>query len=97
VKQRVENSGESTRRRLVASRERGDEPVAAAFHQATHHLPELRALRVHAVELFEGLGRAPLEDVIEQRVEQARIGNTEQRPRRIQIRSTSNGARSQHQ
>jgi hypothetical protein len=75
VKKRVEDSGKSPSRHLVVSRERRYEPVTATFHQTSHHLPELRAFRVHAVDLVEGLGRAAFEHVIEQRVEQAWICN----------------------
>ncbi|TMC32502.1 MAG: hypothetical protein E6J28_14700, partial [Chloroflexi bacterium] len=55
VQQRVEHRRQPSRRRLVVLRQRGNETVAAAFHQPPDHLPQLRTLGVHAIQLAERL------------------------------------------
>ena len=80
---RPEHARQPARRRVVALRQGGDQAVAAAFHQPAHHLPQLGARRVDTVQLREGLGGAAREHVVEQRVEEARVGYAKQRARRL--------------
>ena len=84
VQQRVENARQPPRRRLVVPAERGDQPVPAPFHQPPHDLPQLRPHRVDAVQLRQRLRGAAREDVVEQRIEQSRIGDAEERSRRLE-------------
>ena len=84
MEQCVQNAGQPPRRRLVVFRKRGHEPVPASLHQPAHDLSQLRPRRINAIELGQRLLRPSGEDVVEQRVEQARIRDTKQRPRAVQ-------------
>jgi len=84
VEQRIEHTRQATRCRLVVLRQRRHQAVPASLHQAAHDLPQLRTLGVHAVQLRERLLGPPREHVVEQPVQQPRVGDPQQRPRRVQ-------------
>src|SRR4029077_3087243 len=84
MQQRVEHRGQAASRRRIVASERRHQSVPAPLHQTPHHLPQLRARRVNAVQLFQRLRRAPLEHVIQKRIEQARVRDPQKRPRALQ-------------
>ena len=81
MKQRVQHARQAPRGRMVALSERRHQPVPAPFHQPTNHLPELRARRVDPAQLGQSLRGSARKHVVEQRVQQPRIRNSEECPR----------------